>query len=381
MQETIYLDYNATTPLDPGVIEEMIPYMEKHFGNPSSSHLFGKKAKEAVELARERVAELLDCDPVEIVFTSGGSESNNHALKGVARVLKDRGNHIITTAIEHPAIIEPCFYLMNQGFDVTFLEVDRYGLVNPDQLEKAIRPETILITIMHANNEVGTIEPLETIRSIIGNRDILFHTDAAQSVGKIETSVEKLGVDLLSVAGHKLYAPKGIGAIYVRKGFSLPPIIHGAGQERGRRAGTENVPGIVGLGKACQIAKRDLSHNTLHMQRCRDHFENLLKDRFPGIRINGHKDKRLPNTSSLSFPNIGADKILNRLSYVTASAGAACHSGEVKISHVLSAMRIPENYAKGTLRFSVGKFTSMDEIERAADHITQTITDMHINSL
>lgn len=256
--KTIYLDYNATTPIDPEVLAEMLPYLKKHFGNPSSSHVFGKAAKEGVEKAREKVAKLLGCSPTEIVFTSGGSEANNMALKGVAEALARKGNHIITSQIEHPAIINPCHYLERKGFRVTYLPVDQHAMVDPDDVKKAITSKTILITIMHANNEVGTIQPIAEIGEIARKHGILFHTDAAQTVGKIETSVKKLKVDLLSIAGHKFYAPKGVGALYVRKGLKLEPLIHGAGHESGRRAGTENVASIVGLGKAAEIARRDL---------------------------------------------------------------------------------------------------------------------------
>ncbi|HEC32029.1 MAG TPA: cysteine desulfurase, partial [Deltaproteobacteria bacterium] len=284
-----------------------------------------------------------------------------------------KGNHIITTAIEHHAIIEPCLYLMKQGFEISFLKVDRYGVVDLDQLAREIRPETILISVMHANNEVGTVQPLSDIKEIIGDRDIILHTDAAQSVGKIPTDVEKLRVDLLSVAGHKLYAPKGIGALYVRKGVKLPKFIHGAGQERGLRAGTENVIEIVGLGKACELAADNLEDNSNNMKKTRDLLAEKLLESLPQIKINGHPSQRLPNTLSISFPGLEANRILDRLTSVAASAGAACHSNEIKISHVLDAMGIPIEYAKGTLRFSTGIFTTTEQVLQASEDIIRAV--------
>ncbi|HDM75651.1 MAG TPA: cysteine desulfurase, partial [Deltaproteobacteria bacterium] len=300
-------------------------------------------------------------------------ESNNHALRGIAESYREKGNHIITTAVEHHAIIEPCLYLMKQGFEISFLKVDRYGVVDLDQLAREIRPETILISVMHANNEVGTVQPLSDIKKIIANRDIILHTDAAQSVGKIPTDVEKLGVDLLSVAGHKLYAPKGIGALYVRKGVKLPKFIHGAGQERGLRAGTENVIEIVGLGKACELAADNLEDNSNNMKKTRDLLAEKLLESLPQIKINGHPSQRLPNTLSISFPGLEANRILDRLTSVAASAGAACHSNEIKISHVLDAMGIPIEYAKGTLRFSTGIFTTTEQVLQASEDIIRAV--------
>ncbi len=376
MDRPIYLDYNATTPLAPEVIDEMIPFMKEHFGNPSSSHYYGKEPRKAIETARERVAKLLHCSSEEIIFTSGGTESNNHALRGIAEARKDKGKHIIATSIEHPAIVEPCLYLMSQGFDVTFLPVDSNGVVRLDQLEKEIRPDTILISVMHANNEVGTVQPLAKIREIIGDREIVFHTDAAQSVGKIITDVNKLGVDLLSIAGHKLYAPKGIGALYVKKGLKLPRLIHGAGQERGLRPGTENVIEIVGLGKACELAVENFKENFENMERTRNLLAEKLREALPEIRINGHPSERLPNTLSVSFPGHEADRIISRLGSVAVSAGAACHSDKVKVSHVLDAMGIPLEYAKGTLRFSTGRFTTTEQIFQAAEDIIRVVKSL-----
>ncbi|RKX29038.1 MAG: selenide, water dikinase SelD [Candidatus Zixiibacteriota bacterium] len=370
----IYLDYNATTPLDPVVVETMRPYLEGYFGNPSSTHWYGVQAKLAVEKARKQVAELLNCGADEIIFTSGGSESNNYAIKGVVFANRDKGNHIITSSIEHPAVSEVCQYLEHHGFQVTYIAVDEYGVVDLEALENAISPQTILVTIMHANNEVGTIQPIAEISRIAKKHGVLIHTDAAQSVGKIPTDVKELGVDLLTVAGHKLYAPKGIGALYIRQGVKLEKLVHGADHEQNLRAGTENVLEIVGLGKACEIAKQGIEKNMAHMQKMRDQLYNGLRKSFPAVKLNGHPEQRLPNTLSLSFPNIEANMILDELDSVAASAGAACHSDSIDISPTLAAMAIPDEYAMGTIRFSTGRFTTEDEIERAIDFVSKAVT-------
>lgn len=374
MGKPIYLDYNATTPNDPEVISAMLPFLEEHFGNPSSSHQYGRIAKEALEYARKQTASLLNCLPDEIIFTSGGTESNNHAIKGAALAYRERGNHIITSRIEHPAVTEVCKFLESNGFDITYVPVDEFGQVNAANIEKAITARTILITIMHSNNEVGTIEPIEEISKIAKQRGIVFHTDAAQSAGKIPVDVNILGVDLLSIAGHKLYAPKGVGALYVRKGIKLSKFMHGAGQEQGFRAGTENVLEIVGLGKAAEIAKRDLEINRLHMQKMADMLCLGLKEKINDIRINGHPQKRLPNTLSLSFKGIKANALIPRIQYfVAVSAGAACHSGVEKVSPVLEAMNIPLEWAIGTVRFSTGKMTTEEEILKTIDIVSETV--------
>ncbi|MBL7075502.1 selenide, water dikinase SelD [candidate division KSB1 bacterium] len=369
----IYLDHNATTPIDPGVAEAMIPYLREHFGNPSSSHWYGVQAKRAVEQARQMLTELLGCYPDEVIFTSGGTESNNFAIKGVAIAHRQRGNHIITSQIEHPAVINVCKYLEGDGFKVTYLPVDEYGMVNPGAVEKTITPETILITIMHANNEVGTIQPIPEISKIARRHGIIFHTDAAQSVGKIPVKVEDLGIDLLSIAGHKFYAPKGIGALYIRRGTKIEILVHGADHEQGRRAGTENVLEIVGLGKAAEIAGGDLEKNTAHMRKLRDHLWEGLKKNFPDIKLNGHPEKRLPNTLSVSFPDLDANTLLSELDEVAASAGAACHEDLAEPSPVLMAMKVPLNVAFQTIRFSVGRTNTVEEIDRAIDIITNAV--------
>jgi cysteine sulfinate desulfinase/cysteine desulfurase-like protein len=337
----IYLDYNATTPIDPEVAEAMRPYLFEHFGNPSSSHWYGMQTKKAVDEARHQVADLLNCNPEEVVFTSGGSESNNYAIKGTAFANREKGKHIITSAIEHPAVLEVCKYLAEKGFQITYLPVDEFCLVNPRELQKSITPHTILITIMHANNEVGTVQPITEIANIAKEHGIIFHTDAAQSVGKI---------------------PKGIGALYVRGGIRLEKLIHGADHEQDLRAGTENVLEIVGLGQACKIAKRDLEKNMRHMQKMRDLLYDGLKQQWGEIKLNGHPEKRLPNTLSVCFKSIEANTLLAEIESVAASAGAACHSDSVKISSVLEAMQVPLEYAMGTVRFSTGKMTTEEEV-------------------
>ena len=372
----IYLDYNATTPIDPQVAEAMLPYVHGLYGNPSSGHSFGLAARKGVDLARNQVAELLGCRPDELIFTSGGTEANNHAIKGVAFAHRHRGNHIITSAVEHPAVTEVCRYLETQGFRITCLPVDAHGLVDVAQLEAALTGDTILVTIMHANNEVGTIQPIAEIAEAAHSVGALVHTDCAQSVGKIPVKVDDLGVDLLSIAGHKLYAPKGIGALYIRSGVQLEKFMHGAGHEQNRRAGTENVIEMAGLGAACQLIHQNLAQYSTHMRVMRDRLESRLLDSGGDVRVNGHPDLRLPNTSSISFHALEADRILANLPTVAASAGAACHSDQVEVSHVLSAMAVPLDYAMGTIRFSVGRFTTAEEIDLAVAEVTQVIDSL-----
>jgi len=374
MVQPIYLDYNGTTPHDPEVIEAMRPFLETEFGNPSSSHWYGIVPKKAVEKARSRVAGLLGCAYEEIVFTSGGTESNNHAIKGIVSTAGDRGNHIITCEIEHPAVLEVCSYLEDQGIEITYLPVDSEGMVRIRDVEDAIRPETILITIMHANNEVGTVQPIPEISRLAKSNGIAMHTDAAQSVGKIPANVDALGVDLLSIAGHKVYAPKGIGVLYIRQPFKPEKFCHGASQEMGWRAGTENVLEIVGLGKACEIAARDLEKNINRMKMLRDRLHQGLSGELDEIRLNGHPEKRLPNTLSLSFKNLEANRILEEIGLeVAASPGAACHSDMVEISYVLIAMGVETDWAKGTLRFSVGRMTTAAQIDKAIQVISDAV--------
>ena len=372
MPNPIYLDYNATTPHDPEVIAAMRPFFEEEFGNPSSSHWYGIKPQKAVMEARRQVAELLNCRTEEIIFTSGGTESNNQAIKGVAEAYRHKGRHLITSQIEHPAVLEVCAHLEAKGFEVTYLPVDSRGQVRVSAAADAVRTDTILMTIMHANNEVGTIQPINEIATLARERGIIMHTDAAQSIGKIPVAVDALGVDLLSIAGHKVYAPKGVGALYVRNGIKLSRLTHGAGQEAGRRPGTENVLEIVGLGKACEIARRDLNRNFAHMQMMRDRLYDGLKRKCGDIRVNGNLQKGLPNTLNISFAGLEANRLLEEIGLeVAASAGAACHSDTVEVSHVLRAMEIPLNWAKGTLRLTTGRMTTEADIDRAVGVIAE----------
>lgn len=364
----IYLDYNASTPIAPEVTDALRPFLTDHFGNPSSSHWAGKPAKEAVEQARTQVADLLGCRPEEIVFTSGGTESNNHAIKGVYFTLRNRKNHVITSQVEHPATIQPCRFLEKLGTEVTYLPVDGTGMVDPDDVRGAITDKTILVSIMHANNEVGTIQPIEEISRITRERGILFHTDAAQSVGKIPTRVSELGVDLLSVAGHKVYAPKGVGALYIKQGIKLEPVVHGAGHESGRRAGTENVILDVGLGAACELARSWIGMPSV--LKLRDSFWSSLQETFGELVVlNGHPTERLPNTLNVSFVGQSGAELLSGLEGVAASTGSACHEGLIALSPVLKAMGVPEKTGMGAIRFSLGRTTIKSEIQYVIDQL------------
>ncbi len=374
--QPVYLDYNATTPIAGEVADAMAPYLYEHFGNPSSSYTYGAETKRAIENARAEAAALLGCQPAELIFTSGGTESNNHAIRGAALALRERGRHIITSAVEHPAVLEVCRWLSTQGFRLTILPVDETGLVSPHDLEEAITPDTILVSVMHANNEVGTLQPIAELAAIAHRHGALIHTDAAQSVGKVPVQVDDLGVDLLSVAGHKLYAPKGIGILYIRSGVKLEKLMFGASHEVNRRPGTENVLEIVGLGKACQVARRDLAHNMAHFREMRERLYSALRERFgeDQMRLNGHPELRLPNTLSLSFRGVEANTLLSEVGdQVAASAGAACHAESVEISTVLEAMRLPVEWAMGTVRFSVGRGTTAEGIDRAVRIVADAV--------
>lgn len=371
----IYLDYNATTPLAEEVIDAMRPYLESHFGNPSSAHPYGQIARQAVDKARAQVAALINATPEEVIFTSGGTEANNLALLGLARRQPTR-KQIIISAIEHPAITEVCDALANEGFTILRLPVDATGKVSPADLEAALTDNTLVVSIMHANNEVGTIQPIRELADLAHAAGALFHTDAAQSVGKIPVDVQTLAVDLLSIAGHKLYAPKGIGALYLRQGVEVAQIMFGAGQERGLRPGTENVLEITGLGEAAHIARRDLPKNQAHFKMMRDLLHNQLLAALSSdqVRLNGHPEKRLPNTLNLSFKGQEANTLLDDLqNAVAASAGAACHAGQVKVSPVLQAMGTPLVWAQGAVRFSVGRSTTADQINQAAEAIVAAV--------
>jgi cysteine desulfurase len=365
----IYLDYNATTPLDPAVLEVMLPFFKEHFGNPSSSHFYGKSAKDAVSKAREQTAKLIGAKTNEILFTSGGTESNNHAIIGTAFANMEKGKHIITSVVEHPAVLETLQYLQDRfQYEVSYLPVDKYGMVNPTDVENAITSQTTLITIMHANNEVGTINSIEEIAKIAKEKNVIVHTDAAQSCGKIPVNVNELNVDLLSIAGHKLYAPKGIGALYIKNGTILDKFIHGAGQEQGRRAGTENVPYIVGLGCACEIALNNLNSNSQDVKALRDRLHKNIIDGLgeERVRLNGHPEKRLPNTLNVSISGIIGESFLGRIPEIAASTGSACHAGSTKPSAVLLAMGLSNEQALGALRLSLGRWTTIEEVDEAS---------------
>jgi cysteine desulfurase len=361
----IYLDYNATTPLDPAVVAAMRPYQETHFGNPSSGHAYGRAAQAGVVVARAQVAALLGGALDEIVFTGGGSEADNQALVGVALAHRDRGDHLITTQIEHPAVLETCRYLERRlGFHVTYLPVDAQGQVDPAAVEAAITPRTLLVSVMHANNETGVLQPIAAIAALAHRRGVLLHTDAAQSVGKLPVDVAALGVDLLALAGHKLYAPKGIGVLYVRRGTVLDPFVHGAGHEGGRRAGTENVAGIVGLGAACAVAQARLPADQPRLTALRDRLEQALVG--AGWVRNGHPTERLPNTLNVSLPGAEGEDVLARAPAVAASTGSACHSGHTQPSPVLLAMGISRARALGAVRLSLGRWTTAADVDRGA---------------
>ena len=373
MNKPIYLDYNATTPVDPRVAEAMLPYLSEHFGNPSSGHVYGLATRQAVDHARQQVAASLGCQTDEVIFTSGGSEANNLAIKGVAAARRDQGRHIITSQVEHPAVSEVCGHLETEGFRVSYLPVDGHGQVDPAAVEEALSDETILVTIMHANNEVGTMEPIRAIADLAHQRGAVVHSDCAQSVGKVPVRVDELGVDLLSVAGHKLCAPKGIGALYLRGGLVLEQQIHGASHEQGRRAGTENVLEIVGLGEACALVSEALPEISAQLARLRDRLETGLREQTTDLRVNGHPTDRLPNTLSVSWCGLQGPALLAALPGIAASAGAACHGSAVEISSVLRAMGVDEEYALGTIRLSVGRHTTPAEIDSAVEQIATAV--------
>jgi cysteine desulfurase len=364
----IYLDHNATTPVASEVLDAMRPHLELDFGNPSSTHRRGKVANAAIELARAQVAALLGCAADSVVFTGSGSEADNLAIKGVALARRDDGDHIITSAIEHPAVLGPCRYLQARfGYRLTIVPVDGLGVVDPDDVRRAIEPGTVLVTVMQANNEVGTLQPIAEIARLARERGIAMHTDAAQSLAKVAVDVEALGVDLLTLAGHKMYAPKGVGVLYVRPATRLDPLVHGGGQEHGIRAGTENVPYVAGLGAACELAGRRLrARAPLQVMRLRDRLHTALRSAVPGLVLNGHPDDRLPNTLNVSFPGRDGQSVLERTPSVAAATGSACHSGRTEPSPVLTAMGLSPERALGAVRLSLGYDTTATEIDAAA---------------
>jgi len=373
----IYLDYNATTPVLPEVLDAILPYYREQFGNPSSVHWAGRQVSGAVETAREQVAQLLNCSPAEVVFVSCGSEGDNFALKGTLDALKDKGNHIITTAVEHPAVLTTCEALEKRGYQVTYLPVDKDGMLDLQDLEAAIKPETILISVMWGNNETGNLFPIEEIGKIARKHKVRFHTDAVQAVGKVPVDVQAAGVDLLVLSGHKIGAPKGVGAIYIRRGTRLTPLLQGGHQERNRRAGTHNVAGIVGLGKACEIAAVNLQSNAAHMRRLRDKLEQGVLSCIPNIKLNGHPDSamRLPNTLNVSFAFIEGESLLLNLDMygIAASSGSACTSGSLEPSHVMGAMCVEVTLAHSSTRFSLGPETTEEEIDFVLEVLPKTV--------
>lgn len=374
MRDRVYLDFNATTPLADEVVAAMRPYLSEAYGNPSSLHWAGVSARDAIETARSQVAALLCCDATEVVFTAGGTEANNQTLKGIYFATRSQKTvpHIITSQIEHPAILEPCRFLESLGVNVTRLPVDGYGLVDPNDVQRTIRPNTVLISIMHANNEVGTVQPIEEIAAIAREHGICCHTDAAQSVGKVSVDVEAMGVDLLSVAGHKLYGPKGVGALFVREGLELEPLLHGAEHEAGRRAGTENILEIVGLGAACALSRQ--TQEETNIAKLRDDFWQKLQSHFgEQVVLNGHPERRLPNTLNVSFCGKIGGEILARLPWLAASTGAACHAGSLHISPVLEAMGMSHDIGLGAVRFSLGRSTTHAEVDAVAEAIFQLV--------
>jgi len=374
----IYLDYNATTPVDPVVVEAMLPYLSTHFGNPSSSHSYGYVAHHAVDSARAQVARLLGCTPTEITFTGGGSESDNLAIRGIALAYQQRGNHIITQVTEHPGVLNTCRALEQlHGFRVTYLPVDRGGRVSTESVEAAIDDKTILITIMHANNETGTLQPIAEIARVARKHGVLLHTDAAQSVGKIPVRVEDLGVDLLTVAGHKLYAPKGIGALYTKHGLQLEPVIYGGGQESGRRAGTENVANMVALGTACLLAQEQHAESQVSLQRLRDELQRLMEKYLPDrVHLNGHLTERLPNTLNVSVDGVIGEEVLADTPEIASSTGSACHEGNTDPSLVLMAMGMSRERALGALRLTLGRWSTEEQIEEAARLLARSMDSL-----
>ncbi len=371
----IYMDHSATTPVDSRVVEAMLPYMNEKFGNASSIHSFGRVAKVSLEEARESIAEFCGAHANEIYFTSGGTESDNMAIQGIARQLSDKGNHIITSMIEHHAVLHTCEWLEKEGFEITYLKPDEYGMIHPDAVAPAIRNDTILVTIMHANNEVGTINPIYDIGQISRERGVVFHTDAVQTFGKIPIDLSKLPVDLMSMSGHKIYGPKGVGILYVRKGIKLKPITFGGAHERNRRPGTENIPGIIGLAKAVEICEKQMIKDEVEIKKLREALYSIITERIPKVKLNGHPDQRLAGLLNLTFEGIEGEALLLSLDLkgVAASSGSACTSGSVNPSHVLRAMGIKPELAQSSIRFSLGRSNTMDDVEYTATNLIEIV--------
>ncbi len=374
----IYLDYAATTPVHPDVLKAMEPYYADRFGNPASIHSRGLQARDAIEKTRGNLANLLAARPEEIIYTSGGSESDNFAIKGVAYALRDKGDHLITSAIEHHAVLETCQHLAQHGFSLTVLPVDHYGLVDPGDVKKAITPKTILVSIMHANNEIGTIEPIEEIGAACRERGVYFHTDAVQTFGALDLSVDRLNVDLLSLAAHKFYGPKGIGLLYLRRGTTIVPLIHGGAQEWGKRASTHNVPGIIGMGKAAELAVQEREKRVAHDASLRDRLLQGLLTRIHDVRLNGHPQRRLPNNCSLIVKYVEGESMLIKLDEIgiETSTGSACSSGTAEPSHVIVGIGTPPEECHGSLRMTVGRLTTEDDIDYVLEHFPRIVEDL-----
>ena len=374
--KNIYFDNAATTKLDDEVLKEMLPYLKDNYGNPSSIYKLGREARKAIEDSREKIAKVLNCKANEIYFTAGGSESDNTAIKGIAKANKKRGNHIITSKIEHPAVLETCKQLEKEGFKITYISVDEKGIVDLEELKKSIKPTTILITIMFANNEIGTIQPIEEIGKSAKGNNIYFHTDSVQAVGSIKIDVQKLNIDSLSLSGHKFYGPKGVGALYVKTGVPFEKFISGGHQERNKRAGTENVAGIVGIGKAIELAYENLDEYNKKIKELRDYYVKQVEEKIPYIKINGDMEKRLPGNSNISFRFIEGEGLLLNLDLkgICASSGSACTSGSLDPSHVLLAIGLPHEIAHGSLRVSIGKYNTKEEIDYLIENLMEIVT-------
>jgi len=380
--QRIYLDYAATTPTHPEIVKAMLPYFTERFGNPSSIHSYGQEVKGAIEGARLSVANLIGANEDEIVFTSGGTEADNLALTGIAYANESKGNHIITSSIEHHAVLETCHFLERKGFSISRLPVDEYGLVDPGDVKKAITDKTIFISVMHANNEIGTIEPIKEIGRIAREAEVYFHTDAVQTVGHLPVDVNELGVNLLSMSAHKLYGPKGIGALYIRKGTRISPIMHGGEQEKRRRAGTENIPGIIGFGRAAELARQEINEEIPRLIGLRDRLINGLLERIDHTRLNGHRENRLPNNINISVDFVeGESMVLNLdLEGICTSTGSACSSSSLEPSHVLMAIGLPPEQAHSSLRLTLGRFTSDEDINRVLEGLPRIVAKLRAMS-
>jgi cysteine desulfurase len=379
----VYLDHSATTPVDREVADIMMTYYTEKYGNPSSVHSFGREAKQALEQARHQVAELIGANPQEVTFTSGGTEADNLAILGTAEGLRKKGKHIITSCIEHHAVLETCEYLEKNGFDLTVIPVDVEGIISIDDVRKAMRPDTILISVMHANNEVGSIQPITEIGKLAREHDIVFHVDAVQSLGKIPINVEEMNIDLMTVSSHKVYGPKGVGALYIRKGVRIVPLVHGGGQEKKRRSGTENMPGIVGFGKACELAGKRMADDAEHQKKLRDKLMNGILERIKYVKVNGPiGEKRLPNNVNVSIQYVEGESLLLSLDMlgIAASSGSACTSGSLDPSHVLLAMGLIHEIAHGSLRFTLGRQNTEEDIDYVLEQLPKIVERLRMMS-